>query len=151
MKKLVLCLLCLIPATAYADLIPLPDCDECLEKCYDCCTKTAKNADDRLCSSDCKYVNCNYERLCADVIQAKPDMCSGSAPQQDGDSQTAPEPKQTNDVQPAKDENDAPKNDENKSSCSAMTHSTGHGGPLALLGAGLFGLMAFGVRRKCRN
>ena len=179
MKKLLLSLtFMLLPSLALADIAPLPDipCEDCIYRCFDCCTMQ-EIAPMPGCGS-CYRKACNFEPICADYLAKNPQKCpdrpkpaaprpeidennlpapelndsdvDNTQPIADNTPQPAPETNPQPEQQPAANNNQVPPPVQNKRSCSAMMFASGQTGLWALLAAFVLGLSAFIVRRRCR-
>ena len=77
MNRLLLCLVCLVPSVAYADVALWPgnrlSCSECLDQCYDCCSR--KEVESRFCHRNCSNRSCDYEKLCVADLKKHPNKC----------------------------------------------------------------------------
>ena len=164
-KRLALLVFLMIPASAYADIAPARDipCEDCIYRCFDCCTM-----EDIVpmpgCGS-CYRKACDFEKICADYLNEHPDKCPNRVKPADldKDPNALPEPElkdsdvdntqpQADNTQPQAGESaqQVPPPVENKRSCSAMVFASEQNGIWALMAAFMLGLLAYLVRRKCR-
>ena len=159
-----------IPAVSFADIAPVPDipCDQCIYRCFDCCTM--QDIVPMPGCSSCYHKGCNFVPICDKYLAEHPDRCPDrpkpSNPQPEFDENNLPAPELNdadvdNTKQPAagnaqpQPEPDANKTQvpppvETKRSCAAMMYSRSQTGILALLAAFVMALLAYGYRRQSR-
>lgn len=168
-----------IPSLAFADVAPhrhIP-CEDCVYRCFDCCTM--QDIVPMPGCSSCYHGGCNFEPICAEYLAKNPGKCPDSAkqdnPNSDIDENHLPQPElkdsdvdntqpmPDNNVQPKADDNIQPKADtiedhsqvpppvESKRSCSAMMYSSGQTGVWAILAVLFAGFLAFVMRRRSRQ
>ena len=164
MKKILFCLaFLLVPSTVLADIAPIRDmpCEECIFRCFDCCTMQ-EIAPMPGCGS-CYRSSCDFGSICADYLSKNPDRCPERRPQDNQDKpalngdENAQNDPEINEPEQVQTETGAiaaqpqvPPPVETKRSCSAMIMAPGQSGGWALLIAIFLGFSAFVMRRQSR-
>ena len=163
MKRiLVFLVFMIIPSAAFADIGPFRNisCDECIYRCFDCCTM--QDIVPMPGCGSCYHGSCDFKAICADYLAQHPDKCPDNTkpgdPDSDVDENNLPKPElsdsDVDNTQPKtdniEDPSQMPPPVTNKRSCSAMIYSPGQTGIWAILVASLLGLLALIVRRRCR-